>query len=198
MFHWIRHAFRWTLVLLALWLIAVYGLPAARHDLPSLCARWNLQGGFCGEAVQSALGTMDGWSQRYLRAFLPRDAQVQAAVTEAQKRLRYVEEVARTQIGDQPVDDALRGAEQALRSLEQTVGRAGDVRQKVKDVPQNLDALLAQVRNSFDRLQRILRTAGRSADEVSGAFAETTKALDALSSFLPGQQSPLPASSPSS
>lgn len=197
MFHWIRHAFRWALVLLALWLVAVYGLPAARHTLPSLCARWNLRGGFCGEAVQSALGTMDGWSQRYLQP-LPRDARVQAAVTEAQKRLRHVEEVARTQIGDQPMDDALRGAEQALRSLEQTVGRAGGVRQKVKDVPQNLDVLLTQARSAFDRLRRILRTAGRSADEVSGAFAETTKALDALSSFLPGEQSPLPASSPSS
>lgn len=195
MFHWIRHAFRWAIVLTTLWIVAVSGLPGLRRAIPAVCERWSLRGGFCREAVQNALGTIDDWLKQYLRP-LPRDARVLAAIGEVQKRLRLVEEVARTQIGDKPVDDALRGAEQALRTLEQTVDQAGDVRRKITDVPQNLDVLLTQVRNAFDQLQRILKTTGRSADQVSGAFAETTKALDALSNFLPAQQSPSPTSSP--
>ena len=193
-----QHAFRWAVVLVALWLVAVYGLPEVRRVIPSLCAYWNVREGFCGTAVQSALEALDGWSKRYLGALiLPRDARVQAAVTEVQKRLRSVEETARAQVGDQPVDDALRGAEQALRALERTAAQAGTIGRKVADVPENLDALLAQVRSAFDRLRHILGTAGRSAEQVSGAFAETTKALDALSNFLPGQQSPSPTPSPS-
>lgn len=193
MFRLIRHAVRWTIVLTTLWFVAVSGLPSLRRAIPALCERGSLQGGFCGEAVRSALGTIDDWSQQHLRP-LPRDTRVLAAAREVQKRLRLAEDVARTQIGDKPVDDALRGAEQALRTLEQTVNRAGDVRRKITDVPQNLDGLLARVRDAFDQLRHILQTTGRSADQVSGAFAETTKALDALANFLPARPSPSPAS----
>lgn len=185
MLHWVRHALRWIIVLFLLWAVPVYGLPVARQAIPGLCARWRLSGGFCGEPIQRALATLDHWVQRYLRP-LPRHRRVQQATAEASRALRDVERRARSQVGDERVDQALRGADIALQRLEDAVGQTGGAREKLADVPENASVLLGQVRSSFERLRQLLTSAGRRAEEVSGAVEETKKALDAFSGVLPG------------
>lgn len=175
---------RTAIVLVAFWATVVYGLPWFRAAVPGLCARWDLQGGFCGPEVQNALAVMDRWVQRYLRP-LPRHPRVQDAFARLQAAVRQVEALARLQVGDERVNAALRGADVALRELEEAVGQPGQARAKIAAIPENAERLLAEVRSAFDRLRAVLSSTSRRAEEVSEAVEETRKALDALSKVFP-------------
>lgn len=176
---------RWVGMLIALWAVLVYGLPAARGVIPRRCAGWQLQGGFCGEGAQRALANLDSWVARVLRP-LPRHARVQQALADVREAVMSLENLARDRVGEERVNQALRGADVALQKLEDVVGGTGDAKQKLADVPENAQVLLGRLRDTFGRLRNVLSSTGRRAEEVSTAVEETKKALDALSNALPG------------
>lgn len=175
---------RLAVLLVVAWALLVYGLPVARGALPSLCERWQLSGGVCGEQAQADLARVDAWAQRVL-APLPRHEKVRRAVGDVREAFRKLEELARTQVGDERVNQALRGADIALQNLEGILGGTGSAKEKLADVPENAQVLLARVRDAFTRLRDVLGSTGRRAEEVSTAVEETKKALDALSGVLP-------------
>ncbi|TSC64384.1 MAG: hypothetical protein G01um1014106_140, partial [Parcubacteria group bacterium Gr01-1014_106] len=125
------------------------------------------------------------WTDRNLKP-LSRDARVRASVQQAQSAFQNFEVVLRRQLGDARVDAAFRGADIALRRLEDLLGEDGNVAQeKLAAVPENARELLQKARDTFDRLRNILGTTGRRAEEVSDAVDEAKQALDALSTVLP-------------
>lgn len=171
-------------MLVAGWGVLVYGLPAARRAIPGFCARWNLSGGFCVAGVQESIARVDDFVQRVLRP-LPRHVRVRQTLAEAAQAFQRLEELLRNQVGDERVDEALRGTDVALRKLETIVGESGDARSKLSDIPENAEVLLARVRDAFEKLRQAAASSSRRAEEVSGALDETKKALDALSNVLP-------------
>lgn len=187
MFRPLRHAIRLIVVAAGTWAALVYGLPVVRSALPRFCTRWSLQGGFCAQNLQERLARADVWIQRVLRP-LPQHARVQRAVIEVSATFARLEALVREQVGDEHVDDALRGTDVALRRLEAVVGEGGDAREKLAAVPGNAQELLSRARDAFERLRAVLGTSSRRAEEVSGALEETKDALDALSSVLPHKE----------
>lgn len=178
---------RLAVVAALVWAALVYGLPLVRRVLPKLCEQRNLHGGVCAADMQRRLATLDEWAQTRLRP-LVRHARVQWAVAEAKRAFAHLERLVRNEVGDERLDGALRGADVALRRMEEILGEGGDARAKILDVPANAQMLLRRVRETFDHLQAVIRTTGERTEEVSGAVEETRKALDALSSILPGEK----------
>lgn len=187
MFRRTRRFFHFVIMLLTAWVVLVYGLPAVRAAIPGFCARWGLQGGFCTAGVQEKMMKANDFVQRVLRP-LPRQPRVQRTFAEVASAFQRLQELLRDRVGDERVDEALRGTEVALRKLETLLGESGDAREKLADVPENAAVLLTRVRDAFERLRMVLGSSSRRAEEVSGALTEAKDALDALSSVLPEEK----------
>ena len=180
----LRRLIQFLVIVASTWALLVYGVPAVRAFLPWSCARWSLEGGICTPETQDRLARSDAWIQRTLRP-LPRHARARRAVREVSSAFASLEQLIRQHVGDERVDDALRGTDVALQKLEAMFGKSGDAKKKVAAIPENAEALLVRARAAFDRLRAVLGTSSRRAEEVSGALEETKDALDALSSVLP-------------
>lgn len=172
-------------ILLVAGAFLVWGLPKVLEIGPALCERWKLTTGLCSPQMQERLQALDGWTDRWLRPY-SRPERLQKSFEGGRSALQSLEGQARSGVGDEQVDAALRGVDVAVDEADRFL--SADARKKVTDIPENAQKLLTEARNALDRLRSVLSSTQRRAEDVTNAVDDTRKALDALSSALPKQQ----------
>lgn len=163
--------------------VLVWAMPSILRTGPRWCARWNLTTGICGDRVLESLRRFDRWADRTLRPY-SRKIRLDRALEKSYASLRTVEGAARKGVGDETVDAAVRGVGIALAEVEKLIGE-GKTREKLGDVPENAQKLLAEARHALEQLRSVLSRTERRTEDVTVAVDNTRKALDALSDVLP-------------
>ncbi len=161
----------------------LWGVPFLVRVAPDFCGRWQMSSGVCRARVIASLQAMDAWTSRTIRPFSESEL-THRALDRAQVVLFSVEQVARTHVGADVIDRAMRGVDIAVEDLERILmgQRAGE---KLRAVPQRAAALLRDTRVAVDRLRTVLVNTQQTANNITNAVGATQRTLDALRDVLP-------------